>query len=132
MTQEEHAIILELYETKVNCYRECAEKITRNSLTSGYTIPWGAPEGSYSAQVHTAWLCYVVLSQLRPVFDALYKEGIRSPVMKRHFDRIFAEAGVDLSIDDIPEFVVSLTGYVSEAATANGLPPCQYYQESVS
>ncbi len=132
MNHEERAVIANLNEMRVILYRELAEKITRNNLDRGYTIPQSAPENALSAQVHTAWLGYVVLRQLRPVLDAVYALAKQSGGIEQLLNKAFKESGAELEIDEIPDFSVDLESYVSDASTANGLPPCQYYREDVS
>lgn len=131
MTNEDRAILIEMQELRIQLYREWAEKITRNSIARGYTIPQSEPENALSAQVHTAWLGYVVLSRLRPVLDAVYALAKQSGGIEQLLNKAMKESGAELEIDEIPDFAVNLVSYVSQAATANGLPPCQYYGEWV-
>lgn len=69
----------------------------------------------------------MVLSKLRPVLDAVYALAKQPGGIEQLLNQSLEKFGVELEIDDIPDFAVNLVTYVSQAATANGLPPCQYY-----
>lgn len=129
MNHEERTILLEAQEMRIQLYREWAEKITRNSIAQGCLLPQSVPAIPFNAKHHTAWLSYVVLSKLRPVLDAVYALAKQPGGIEQLLNQSLEKFGVELEIDDIPDFAVNLVTYVSQAATANGLPPCQYYGE---
>lgn len=130
MTPEERTFILEAKESLVDCYRELANDIANDRIARGFLLCDSEPESAYTSQIAVAWLGYLVLDKVIPALIAVHEASRLVPSIGKIIDKVLEKQDTDLDCAGMPEFISSLQGAVSKAATANGLPGCHYYRNA--